>query len=115
MNGPFLMSIFILPVRQVNFDDNASYRQKEIHEKRDVSQENPIEVEAKKYDLNYIKLDTFRHFMDIFWICLQDVHVRSCFFHGFSCFSMIFFLLNHPLVAGPKNHRQLRTATWRAW
>lgn len=42
---------------KVNFDDNASYRQKEIHEKRDVSQENPIEVEAKKYDLNYIKLD----------------------------------------------------------
>jgi succinyl-CoA synthetase beta subunit len=42
----------------VNFDDNASYRQKEIHEKRDVSQENPIEVEAKKYDLNYIKLDS---------------------------------------------------------
>eukprot|EP00438_Fugacium_kawagutii_P014485 Skav223532 [mRNA] locus=scaffold1160:407021:409684:+ [translate_table: standard] len=28
---------------KVNFDDNASYRQKEIHEKRDVSQENPIE------------------------------------------------------------------------
>ena len=43
---------------QVNFDDNASYRQKEIHDKRDVSQENPIEVQAKKYDLNYIKLDS---------------------------------------------------------
>merc|ERR1712185_475601 len=42
---------------KVNFDDNASYRQKEIHEQRDVSQENAIEVEAKKYDLNYIKLD----------------------------------------------------------
>ena len=47
----------------MNFDDNASYRQKEIHEKRDVSQENPIEVEAKKYDLNYIKLDSQLQFM----------------------------------------------------
>jgi len=42
---------------KVNFDDNADFRQKAIHEKRDVSQENPIEVEAKKHDLNYIKLD----------------------------------------------------------
>merc|ERR1719498_1273303 len=42
---------------KVNFDDNAEFRQKEIFDKRDVSQENPIEVEAKKYDLNYIKLD----------------------------------------------------------
>merc|ERR1712061_315126 len=42
---------------KVNFDDNAEFRQKEIFEKRDVTQENPIEVEAKKYDLNYIKLD----------------------------------------------------------
>mmetsp|Transcript_116328 Transcript_116328/g.301560 ORF Transcript_116328/g.301560 Transcript_116328/m.301560 type:complete len:425 (-) Transcript_116328:326-1600(-) len=42
---------------KVGFDDNASFRQKAIHEQRDLSQENPIEVEAKKYDLNYIKLD----------------------------------------------------------
>merc|ERR1712151_1410856 len=42
---------------KVGFDDNAEFRQKAIFEKRDVSQENPIEVEAKKYDLNYIKLD----------------------------------------------------------
>mmetsp|Transcript_108538 Transcript_108538/g.171555 ORF Transcript_108538/g.171555 Transcript_108538/m.171555 type:complete len:424 (+) Transcript_108538:70-1341(+) len=42
---------------KVNFDDNAEFRQKKIHELRDVSQENPMEVEAKKYDLNYIKLD----------------------------------------------------------
>jgi succinyl-CoA synthetase beta subunit len=42
---------------KVNFDDNAEFRQKSIFEKRDVTQENPIEVEAKKYDLNYIKLD----------------------------------------------------------
>merc|ERR1719322_1286067 len=42
---------------KVGFDDNAEFRQKEIHSQRDTSQENPIEVEAKKFDLNYIKLD----------------------------------------------------------
>jgi len=42
---------------KVNFDDNAEFRQKTIFDQRDVSQENPIEVEAKKFDLNYIKLD----------------------------------------------------------
>eukprot|EP00927_Polykrikos_kofoidii_P013511 TRINITY_DN1588_c0_g1_i1.p1 TRINITY_DN1588_c0_g1~~TRINITY_DN1588_c0_g1_i1.p1 ORF type:complete len:425 (-),score=115.00 TRINITY_DN1588_c0_g1_i1:92-1366(-) len=42
---------------KVGFDDNAAYRQKEIHDKRDITQEDPQEVEAKKYDLNYIKLD----------------------------------------------------------
>merc|ERR1712151_1101550 len=42
---------------KVGFDDNAEFSQKPIHEQRDLSQENPIEVEAKKYDLNYIKLD----------------------------------------------------------
>merc|ERR1712228_358250 len=41
---------------KVGFDDNAEFRQKDIHEKRDVSQEDPQEVEAKKFDLNYIKL-----------------------------------------------------------
>merc|ERR1719453_2288505 len=42
---------------KVGFDDNAEFRQKKIHDKRDISQEDPVEVEAKKYDLNYIKLD----------------------------------------------------------
>ena len=42
---------------KVNFDDNAEFRQKEIHEKRDTTQEDPREVEASKYDLNYIGLD----------------------------------------------------------
>merc|ERR1711972_656959 len=42
---------------KVGFDDNADFRQKAIHEKRDVSQEDAQEVEAKKFDLNYIKLD----------------------------------------------------------
>lgn len=42
---------------KVNFDDNAEFRNKEIHEKRDTTQEDSREVEASKYDLNYIGLD----------------------------------------------------------
>mmetsp|Transcript_36976 Transcript_36976/g.66524 ORF Transcript_36976/g.66524 Transcript_36976/m.66524 type:complete len:451 (+) Transcript_36976:78-1430(+) len=42
---------------KVNFDDNAEFRQKSIFERRDYSQEDPREVEASKYDLNYICLD----------------------------------------------------------
>jgi len=40
-----------------NFDDNAMYRQKEVLEFRDVDEEDPTEVEAGKYNLNYIKLE----------------------------------------------------------
>ena len=39
------------------FDDNASFRQKEIFDQRDFSQEDYKEVEAGKFDLNYIALD----------------------------------------------------------
>ncbi len=42
---------------KVTFDGNSLYRHKDIVELRDKSEENPIEVEASKYDLNYIKLD----------------------------------------------------------
>lgn len=42
---------------KVTFDGNALYRHKDIVELRDESEENPIELEASKYDLNYIKLD----------------------------------------------------------
>jgi succinyl-CoA synthetase beta subunit len=42
---------------KVNFDDNALYRQKTVSEMRDLHEENPLEVEASKHDLNYIKLD----------------------------------------------------------
>ncbi|KAL7485121.1 hypothetical protein ACHAW6_010722 [Cyclotella cf. meneghiniana] len=42
---------------KVNFDDNAEFRQKSIFERRDYSQEDPREVEAAKYGLNYIRLD----------------------------------------------------------
>ena len=42
---------------KVNFDDNALFRHKDIKELRDVTEEDPLEVEASKYGLNYIKLD----------------------------------------------------------
>jgi succinyl-CoA synthetase beta subunit len=42
---------------KINFDDNALYRHKDIAELRDPSEEEPLEVEASKYDLNYIKLN----------------------------------------------------------
>ena len=40
-----------------NFDNNALYRQQNISPLRDLDEEDPTEVEAAKYDLNYIKLD----------------------------------------------------------
>ena len=42
---------------QLNFDDNALFRHKEIVELRDVNEETPLDVEASRYNLNYIKLD----------------------------------------------------------
>ena len=42
---------------KINFDDNALYRHPDIVEMRDTDEENPLEVEASKYNLNYIKLD----------------------------------------------------------
>ena len=42
---------------KMNFDDNALFRHKDIVEMRDLHEEDPLEVEASKYSLNYIKLD----------------------------------------------------------
>ncbi len=42
---------------KINFDDNALFRHKDYTDLRDKSEENPFEVEASKYHLNYIKLD----------------------------------------------------------
>ncbi len=42
---------------KMNFDDNALYRHPELAELRDLSEEEPAEVEASKFNLNYIKLD----------------------------------------------------------
>lgn len=42
---------------KINFDDNALFKHTAIHEMRDLDEEDPLEVEASKFDLNYIRLD----------------------------------------------------------
>ncbi len=42
---------------KINFDDNALFRHPDIRELRDITEEDALEVEASKYNLNYIKLD----------------------------------------------------------
>jgi succinyl-CoA synthetase beta subunit len=42
---------------KLNFDDNALFRHPDLRELRDITEEDPLEVEASKYNLNYIKLD----------------------------------------------------------
>jgi succinyl-CoA synthetase beta subunit len=58
--NPFLLTedgeLYALDAK-VNFDDNALYRHKEFEALRDLNEEAPLEIEASKYDLNYIKLD----------------------------------------------------------
>jgi succinyl-CoA synthetase beta subunit len=58
--NPFLLTedgeLYALDVK-LNFDDNAMFRHKEYEELRDLNEEDPLEIEASKYDLNYIKLD----------------------------------------------------------
>ncbi len=42
---------------KVNIDDNALYRHPDYEEMRDLSEEDPTEIEAGKYNLNFVKLD----------------------------------------------------------
>jgi len=42
---------------KMTFDDNGLFRHKDLRELRDLDEEDPLEVEASKYGLNYIKLD----------------------------------------------------------
>jgi len=42
---------------KMTFDDNALFRHADLRELRDITEEDPLEVEASKYNLNYIKLD----------------------------------------------------------
>jgi succinyl-CoA synthetase beta subunit len=58
--NPFITTtdgrLFALDAK-MNFDDNALFRHPDIRELRDITEEDPLEVEASKYSLNYIKLD----------------------------------------------------------
>jgi succinyl-CoA synthetase beta subunit len=58
--NPFLLTedgLFYALDAKLNFDDNALYRHPEIKELRDLNEEEPLEIEASKHGLNYIKLD----------------------------------------------------------
>ncbi len=48
---------FIALDAKINFDDNSLFRHPNYAQLRDLAEEDPLEVEASKYDLNYIKLD----------------------------------------------------------
>jgi len=58
--NPFVLTtdgkVYALDAK-INLDDNALYRHKDLIELRDLNEEDPLEVEASKYSLNYIKLD----------------------------------------------------------
>jgi succinyl-CoA synthetase beta subunit len=58
--NPFLVTgdnkVYALDAK-MNFDDNALYRHRDIKELRDLNEEDPLEIEASKFNLNYIKLD----------------------------------------------------------
>src|SRR5215472_14417564 len=58
--NPFITTndgrLFALDAK-INFDDNALFRHADLRELRDITEEDPLEVEASKYNLNYIKLD----------------------------------------------------------
>ena len=58
--NPFITTtdgrLFALDAK-INFDDNALFRHKDLKELRDTAEEDPLEVEASKFSLNYIKLD----------------------------------------------------------
>jgi succinyl-CoA synthetase beta subunit len=58
--NPFILTkdgkVFALDAK-ITLDDNASYRHKDLLELRDSNEEDPLEVEASRFGLNYIKLD----------------------------------------------------------
>ena len=58
--NPFILTgdgkVYALDAK-INLDDNALFRHKDLLELRDLNEEDPLEVEASKYGLNYIKLD----------------------------------------------------------
>jgi succinyl-CoA synthetase beta subunit len=58
--NPFILTsdgkVYALDAK-ITLDDNALYRHKELIELRDLNEEDPLEVEASRFNLNYIKLD----------------------------------------------------------
>ncbi|HLI86321.1 MAG TPA: ADP-forming succinate--CoA ligase subunit beta [Bryobacteraceae bacterium] len=58
--NPFILTrdgkVYALDAK-INFDDNALFRHKDLLDMRDINEEDPLEVEASRFGLNYIKLD----------------------------------------------------------
>jgi succinyl-CoA synthetase beta subunit len=58
--NPFILTrdgkVYALDAK-IDFDDNALYRHKELFELRDLNEEDPLEVEASRFGLNYVKLE----------------------------------------------------------
>ena len=58
--NPFILTkdskVYALDAK-INFDDNAMFRHKDLQELRDLNEEDPLEVEASKFGLNYVKLE----------------------------------------------------------
>jgi succinyl-CoA synthetase beta subunit len=58
--NPFILTkegkVYALDAK-INFDDSAVYRHKELIDLRDLNEEDPLEVEASRFGINYIKLD----------------------------------------------------------
>jgi succinyl-CoA synthetase beta subunit len=58
--NPFILTkdgkVYALDAK-INFDDNAMFRHKDLADLRDTNEEDPLEVEASRFGLNYIKLD----------------------------------------------------------
>ena len=100
----FLFSVVCFDAK-ISFDDNADFRQKEIFAMDDMAESDPREVEAHKYNLNYIAMDgniaclgrrtlscsektllKFIHCLDEFWlriIFLLSLFCSFCvFFNG---------------------------------
>lgn len=68
---------------KINFDDNAEFRQKAVFAMDDMSESDPTEMEAAKWDLKYIGLDGNIACFGEFWF--MAVHCpHTCMFYAFS-------------------------------
>jgi len=108
---------------KINFDDNAMFRHKDLKELRDISEEDPLEVEASKYALNYIKLDgsiaCMVNFLDVggganqeqienaFGILLSDPNVKAIFINIFGGILRVDVLATAVVAAAKKLNVQI--------
>src|SRR5271165_3458954 len=106
---------------KLTFDDNALFRHPDIRDLRDLGEEDPLEVEASKYNLNYIKLagGMPANFLDVggganaeqvahaFEILLSDKNVRAVLINIFGGILRVDTLAAGVVEAARKTHLQL--------